>query len=219
MDLSFGGSTKRLRSSIRDFVVSGTFTSQSQRWTSKADNQENSLVKNLDVDFYEAVTPLGSTADSVREDSLPNPGPEEFGHNGTVVSQVVTAKRHKRWTARILSMLCCLVVVCILSVLLAVLYLVVQDMRSGREINDEGEKISLLGFWSLLTLSILAGLSCCSFSWTVTYFDSYEPGMFPPTPLSPARFRKMTGHSFHIGYTMAILNGVVAALTVLWCLL
>ncbi|XP_059967399.1 ADP-ribosylation factor-like protein 6-interacting protein 6 [Mesoplodon densirostris] len=29
-------------------------------------------------------------------------------------------------------------------------------------------------------------------------------GMFPPTPLSPARFKKLTGHSFHMGYNMAI---------------
>ncbi|KAE8581178.1 hypothetical protein XENTR_v10024692 [Xenopus tropicalis] len=218
MDISYGGSSRRLRSGSRN-LVSVTVTSQSQRWPSNADTEENSLVRNLDTDLYEAMTPLSSSPKSASEDSLSNPALEEFGHNGTVVSQVVTAKRHKRWPARVLSMFCCLVVVCILSVLLAVLYLVVQDMRSGREINDEGDKISLLGFWSLLALSLLAGLSCCSFSWTVTYFDSYEPGMFPPTPLSPARFRKMTGHSFHIGYTMAILNGIVAALTVLWCLL
>ncbi|XP_061464754.1 ADP-ribosylation factor-like protein 6-interacting protein 6 isoform X2 [Rhineura floridana] len=44
-------------------------------------------------------------------------------------------------------------------------------------------------------------------------------GMFPPTPLSPARFKRMTGHSFHMGYSMAILNGIVAALTIVWCLL
>ncbi|XP_018093131.1 ADP ribosylation factor like GTPase 6 interacting protein 6 S homeolog isoform X2 [Xenopus laevis] len=201
MDLSFAGSTRQLRSSSRNLVLSGTFTSQNQRWASKADNRETSLVRNLDADLHEAMTPLRSTAGSVTEESMPSPSPEKFGRNGTVVSQVVTVKRHKRWATRILSMLCCLVVVCILSVLLAVLYLVIQ------------------GFWSLLALSLLAGLSCCSFSWTVTYFDSYEPGMFPPTPLSPARFRKMTGHSFHMGYTMAILNGVVAALTVLWCLL
>ena len=30
--------------------------------------------------------------------------------------------------------------------------------------------------------------------------------------------RRMTGHSFHMGYCMAILNGIVAALTVIWCL-
>ncbi|XP_059877606.1 ADP-ribosylation factor-like protein 6-interacting protein 6 [Delphinus delphis] len=44
-------------------------------------------------------------------------------------------------------------------------------------------------------------------------------GMFPPTPLSPARFKKLTGHSFHVSYSGAILNGIVTALTVARCLL
>ncbi|XP_060113234.1 ADP-ribosylation factor-like protein 6-interacting protein 6 isoform X2 [Heteronotia binoei] len=107
----------------------------------------------------------------------------------------------RRWPSRACSVLCCLLAVCLLAFLLAVACLVLK------------------GFWSLLILALVAGLSCCSFSWTVTYFDSFEPGMFPPTPLSPARFKRMTGHSFHVGYSMAILNGVVAALTVIWCLL
>ncbi|KAL2774534.1 ADP-ribosylation factor-like protein 6-interacting protein 6 isoform b, partial [Daubentonia madagascariensis] len=85
--------------------------------------------------------------------------------------------------------------------------------------NEDDIDTGLLGFWSLLIISLTAGFSCCSFSWTVTYFDSFEPGMFPPTPLSPARFKKLTGHSFHMGYSMAILNGIVAALTVAWCLM
>ncbi|XP_061081626.1 ADP-ribosylation factor-like protein 6-interacting protein 6 [Conger conger] len=93
-----------------------------------------------------------------------------------------------------------------------------QELRSETLTTEDGSEIKLLGFWSLLILSTVAGVSCCSFSWTLTYFDSFEPGMFPPTPLSPARHRKMTGHSFHIGYSMAILNGLVAALTVVWCL-
>ncbi|EMP38765.1 ADP-ribosylation factor-like protein 6-interacting protein 6 [Chelonia mydas] len=33
------------------------------------------------------------------------------------------------------------------------------------------------------------------------------------------RCRRLTGHSFHMGYSMAILNGIVAALTVVWCLI
>ncbi|XP_029461366.1 ADP-ribosylation factor-like protein 6-interacting protein 6 isoform X2 [Rhinatrema bivittatum] len=109
--------------------------------------------------------------------------------------------RNKKWPARALSMLCCLLIVSIVAFLLAFVYVIMK------------------GFWSLLILSLTVGLSCCSFSWTVTYFDSFEPGMFPPTPLSPARFRKLTGHSFHLGYSMAILNGIVAALTVAWCLI
>ncbi|XP_008574440.1 PREDICTED: ADP-ribosylation factor-like protein 6-interacting protein 6 isoform X1 [Galeopterus variegatus] len=89
----------------------------------------------------------------------------------------------------------------------------------AENLKNEDVDTGLFGFWTLLIVSLIAGFSCCSFSWTVTYFDSFEPGMFPPTPLSSARFKKLTGHSFHMGYSMAILNGIVAALTVAWCLM
>ncbi|XP_030065722.1 ADP-ribosylation factor-like protein 6-interacting protein 6 [Microcaecilia unicolor] len=127
--------------------------------------------------------------------------------------------RNKKWPSRVLSMFCCLVILSVVAFLLAFVYVIMKDLRSEKERHDDGLETSLLGFWSLLILSLTVGLSCCSFSWTVTYFDSFEPGMFPPTPLSPARFRKLSGHSFHLGYSMAILNGIVAALTVVWCLL
>ncbi|KAJ8350232.1 hypothetical protein SKAU_G00253620 [Synaphobranchus kaupii] len=124
----------------------------------------------------------------------------------------------KHWPGRIFSMLCCIVILSVVAFLLAFMYLILKELHSERLITEDGSEIKLLGFWSLLVLSTVAGISCCSFSWTLTYFDSFEPGMFPPTPLSPARQRKMTGHSFHMGYSMAILNGVVAGLTVVWCL-
>nr|XP_033800096.1 ADP-ribosylation factor-like protein 6-interacting protein 6 isoform X2 [Geotrypetes seraphini] len=97
--------------------------------------------------------------------------------------------RNKKWPARVLSMLCCLAIVSVVAFLLAFVYVIMKDLRSEKERRDDGLETSLLGFWSLLILSLTVGLSCCSFSWTVTYFDSFEPGMFPPTPLSPARFR------------------------------
>lgn len=96
---------------------------------------------------------------------------------------------------------------------------VFAELHADNLKNEDVIDTGLLGFWTLLIISLTAGFSCCSFSWTVTYFDSFEPGMFPPTPLSPARFKKLTGHSFHMGYSMAILNGIVAALTVAWCLM
>ncbi|XP_044887894.1 ADP-ribosylation factor-like protein 6-interacting protein 6 isoform X2 [Mauremys mutica] len=125
----------------------------------------------------------------------------------------------KRWPARACSMLCCLLAVSALAFLLAIACLVLKDLRSEKEKNEDGLETGLLGFWGLFVLALMTGLSCCSFSWTVTYFDSFEPGMFPPTPLSPARFKRLTGHSFHMGYSMAILNGIVAALTIVWCLI
>ncbi|XP_077129060.1 ADP-ribosylation factor-like protein 6-interacting protein 6 [Ranitomeya variabilis] len=210
MDASYVTNARRLRSGRRS-VVSASATSQSH--VEQGSSQEELVVRNLESDLFEAsATKTNSLDENLYGES------EQPGQNGTVKTQVVTSKRGKRWPARLLSMVCCLVIVSILALLFVVLYIVVQDMQTGK-VNEDGVKASLLGFWSLLVLSVLAGLSCCSFSWTVTYFDSFEPGMFPPTPLSPARFRKMTGHSFHMGYTMAILNGVVAALTVLWCLL
>lgn len=120
----------------------------------------------------------------------------------------------------------CVLVICTLNGLTCIKLKSFRKFTSASGHEDPGlnyfnnfSLFSLKGFWSLLIISLTAGLSCCSFSWTVTYFDSFEPGMFPPTPLSPARFKKLTGHSFHMGYSMAILNGIVAALTVAWCLM
>ncbi|XP_054418427.1 ADP-ribosylation factor-like protein 6-interacting protein 6 isoform X2 [Pteronotus mesoamericanus] len=125
----------------------------------------------------------------------------------------------RRWPVQVLSILCSLLFAILLAFLLAIAYLIVKELHAENLKNEDDVDTGLLGFWTLLIISLTAGFSCCSFSWTVTYFDSFEPGMFPPTPLSPARFKKLTGHSFHMGYSMAILNGVVAALTVAWCLM
>ncbi|XP_026535858.1 ADP-ribosylation factor-like protein 6-interacting protein 6 isoform X1 [Notechis scutatus] len=139
-----------------------------------------------------------------------------------------------KWPSRTCSVLCCLALVALLALLIAIVCLalrgeagwerVVHLPERGQDPGHEEEKMdsmetSILGFWSLLVLAMMTGLSCCSFSWTVIYFDSFEPGMFPPTPLSPARFKRLTGHSFHMGYSMAILNGIVAAFTIAWYLL
>ncbi|XP_053454230.1 ADP-ribosylation factor-like protein 6-interacting protein 6 [Nycticebus coucang] len=139
--------------------------------------------------------------------------------NGIFPAATGIRVQSRRWPIQVLSILCSLLFAILLAFLLAIAYLVVKELHAENLKNEDDVNTGLLGFWTLLITSLTAGFSCCSFSWTVTYFDSFEPGMFPPTPLSPARFRKLTGHSFHMGYSMAILNGVVAALTVAWCLM
>ncbi|XP_004474349.1 ADP-ribosylation factor-like protein 6-interacting protein 6 [Dasypus novemcinctus] len=139
--------------------------------------------------------------------------------NGIFPAAASDQPRARRWPVQVLSMLCSLLFAALLACLLAVTYLIVKELHGENLKNEDGVDTGLLGFWTLLIISLTAGFSCCSFSWTVTYFDSFEPGMFPPTPLSPARFKRLTGHSFHMGYSMAILNGIVAALTVAWCLM
>lgn len=139
--------------------------------------------------------------------------------NGIFPATAAKRTQARRWPIRALSILCSLLFAVLLAFLLAIAYMIVKELHAENLKNEDDIHTGLLGFWSLLIISLVAGLSCCSFSWTVTYFDSFEPGMFPPTPLSPARFKKLTGHSFHMGYSMAILNGFVAALTVAWCLM
>ncbi|KAI5220225.1 ADP-ribosylation factor-like protein 6-interacting protein 6 [Manis pentadactyla] len=139
--------------------------------------------------------------------------------NGIFSANASGRAQSRRWPVQVLSIACSLLFAVLLAFLLAVTYLVVKELHAENLKNEGDTDTGLLGFWTLLIISITAGFSCCSFSWTVTYFDSFEPGMFPPTPLSPARFKKLTGHSFHMGYSMAILNGIVAALTIAWCLM
>ncbi|XP_045686327.1 ADP-ribosylation factor-like protein 6-interacting protein 6 [Phyllostomus hastatus] len=139
--------------------------------------------------------------------------------NGIFSADARGRAQARRWPVQVLSILCSLLFAVLLAFLLAIAYLIVKELHAENLKNKDDVDTGLLGFWTLLIISLTAGFSCCSFSWTVTYFDSFEPGMFPPTPLSPARFKKLTGHSFHMGYSMAILNGVVAALTVAWCLM
>ncbi|XP_016093685.1 ADP-ribosylation factor-like protein 6-interacting protein 6 [Sinocyclocheilus grahami] len=93
------------------------------------------------------------------------------------------------WPARIVAVLCSVVIVSFIAVLISFLYIVLKDLRAERITTEDGSEVRLLGFWSILVLSSVAGVLCCSFSWTLTYFDSFEPGMFPPTPLSSARLK------------------------------
>ncbi|XP_037705053.1 ADP-ribosylation factor-like protein 6-interacting protein 6 isoform X2 [Choloepus didactylus] len=108
--------------------------------------------------------------------------------NGIFPAAASGQDRARRWPVQILSILCSLLFAALLAFLLAIVYLIVKELHGGNLKNEDGVDTGLLGFWTLLIISLTAGFSCCSFSWTVTYFDSFEPGMFPPTPLSPARF-------------------------------
>ncbi|XP_062852904.1 ADP-ribosylation factor-like protein 6-interacting protein 6 [Trichomycterus rosablanca] len=168
--------------------------------------------------FSEDEEDLNDTNDGVNKSRL-NPGADESSLNRVISTpQQARCVQRRQWVAQICSMLCCLIILSVIAVLVSLLYMILKDLRAERITTDDGAEVGLLGFWTMLVLSSVAGVLCCSFSWTLTYFDSFEPGMFPPTPLSPARFRQKTGHSFHLGYSMAILNGIVAALAVIWCL-
>uniref|UniRef100_A0AAQ5ZAD3 ADP-ribosylation factor-like 6 interacting protein 6 n=1 Tax=Amphiprion ocellaris TaxID=80972 RepID=A0AAQ5ZAD3_AMPOC len=84
--------------------------------------------------------------------------------------------------------------------------------------GEDGTEQRMLGFWSILVLSVLVGCICCVFSWTFSYLDSYQPGMVFSMPQTLAHFRDGSGRGFLMSYGVAVLNGVMAMLTVIWSL-
>ncbi|XP_007494231.1 ADP-ribosylation factor-like protein 6-interacting protein 6 isoform X2 [Monodelphis domestica] len=119
------------------------------------------------------------------------PPPQPHKHNGVTpgLPEASGAPLGRQWPVQILSVVCSLLFAALLAFLLAIVYMIVKELHAENLKTEDGVETGLLGFWTLLVISITAGFSCCSFSWTVTYFDSFEPGMFPPTPLSPAKFK------------------------------
>uniref|UniRef100_A0A3P9DTD8 Uncharacterized protein n=1 Tax=Maylandia zebra TaxID=106582 RepID=A0A3P9DTD8_9CICH len=62
--------------------------------------------------------------------------------------------------------------------LCALIYPILKELRAERVTGEDGTEEKMLGFWSLLVLSV--GCICCVFSWMLTYLDSFQPGMdFP----------------------------------------
>ncbi|XP_064648676.1 uncharacterized protein LOC135500895 [Lineus longissimus] len=80
----------------------------------------------------------------------------------------------------------------------------------------EKKGILLLGFIGCLLSAALVGSCCGCFAWMVTYFDSLEPGIVPPSPLSPRPIKSTSSHSYHFGYIMSVLNGFAMFLATVW---
>ncbi|XP_030607550.1 ADP-ribosylation factor-like protein 6-interacting protein 6 [Archocentrus centrarchus] len=100
----------------------------------------------------------------------------------------------------------------------ALVYPIIKELRAERVRGEDGREERMLGFWTILVLSAVVGCICCVFSWTLTYLDSYQPGMAFPTLLTLPHFRDVYDHGFHMGYGVAVLNGIMAMLTAIWSL-
>lgn len=124
MDTTYVTSARRLRSTGRRTAAFVSATSNSvQSQAAKGFSLEDSVVRNLDNDLLEA----GASSPHIsREESALYTASQNTEPNGNVTTQVLSARKNQRWPSRLLSMLCCLVVVSILAVLLVFLYLVLQ---------------------------------------------------------------------------------------------
>ncbi|XP_012664423.1 ADP-ribosylation factor-like protein 6-interacting protein 6 [Otolemur garnettii] len=146
----------------------------------------------------------------------------------------------RRWPVQVLSILCSLLFVILLAFLLAIAYLVIKELHAENLKNEDDVDTGLLG----MDLITFGGLDCGPQDESAAKQDRQRwqwqkhpagqinvlgglPSLpFPLTDhlqeISSTSFLfllKLTGHSFHMGYSMAILNGIVAALTVAWCLM
>lgn len=120
--------------------------------------------------------------------------------------------------AVLLSVLASAVTVAAAGCFCALVYPIIKELRAERVRAEDGTEQRMLGFWSILVLSLLAGCICCIFSWTFSFLDSFQPGMLFPTPLTLERCRDGSGRGFLMSYGVAVLNGVMAMLTVIWSL-
>ncbi|XP_070850333.1 ADP-ribosylation factor-like protein 6-interacting protein 6 [Chaetodon trifascialis] len=137
------------------------------------------------------------------------------GQGGSTTRPFTTRKGPKLWSVVVLSALVSAAAVAAVGCFCALIYPILRELRAARVREQDGAELRMLGFWSILVLSVFAGCICCVFSWTLTYLDSHQPGMGLPTL---AHFRDASGHGFHMGYGVAVLNGVMAMLTIIWSL-
>lgn len=98
---------------------------------------------------------------------------------------------------------------------------IVDDVIDEADVEQKQETNWLhhlfIGFdLRVLIWALASGLAVGIFTWMIIYMDSVEPGINPPTPISPSKLREVSGHNFHMGYVMAIINGVVFFVIGIW---
>ncbi|CAG9860574.1 unnamed protein product [Phyllotreta striolata] len=66
--------------------------------------------------------------------------------------------------------------------------------------------------YSSVWFPVLCGLLTTYFTWTIVYLDSKIPGVNPPSPLSPQKYKLQSGYTFHLSYVFAIVVGIWVAI-------
>ncbi|KAF3706412.1 ADP-ribosylation factor-like protein 6-interacting protein 6 [Channa argus] len=140
------------------------------------------------------------------------------GPDGGAGRQHIHRSGPKPWSVVVLSVLLSAAVVAAIGCFCALAYPILKELRAERVRGENGTEEKVLGFWSITVLSLLVGSTSFIVSWTLTYFDSYQRGMVFPKPLALAHFRDVSGEGLHVGYGVALLNGIMAMLTVIWSL-
>ncbi|XP_061538965.1 ADP-ribosylation factor-like protein 6-interacting protein 6 isoform X2 [Phycodurus eques] len=131
---------------------------------------------------------------------------EHISHTGAVLGGSSVKRLNngfKPLTVMALSVVVSAVVVLAVGAFYALLDPILQELRAGRVKEEDGAEVRMLG------------LSCCVFSWTLTYLNYYKPGLVPPTLLTLLCSDKHE-RDFLLDYGVALLNGTMATFTVIW---
>ncbi|XP_018319060.1 uncharacterized protein LOC108732645 [Agrilus planipennis] len=62
--------------------------------------------------------------------------------------------------------------------------------------------------YSQIWFPAICGLATTWFTWLIVYLDSRVPGVQPPSPLSPSKYKLQSGHTFHLNYLFAVIVGI-----------
>nr|XP_023023923.1 uncharacterized protein LOC111512064 [Leptinotarsa decemlineata]XP_023023924.1 uncharacterized protein LOC111512064 [Leptinotarsa decemlineata] len=89
-----------------------------------------------------------------------------------------------------------------------------QKLVTYNVITKDGNEMLMYSWktavrYSNLWLPALCGFLSSYFTWIMVYLDSNIPGVQPPSPLSPNKYRVQSGHTFHLNYVFAIIVGVL----------
>ncbi|MEQ2275135.1 hypothetical protein XENORESO_021217 [Xenotaenia resolanae] len=115
------------------------------------------------------------------------------------------------WLTVILSALGSAAAVAAVGSFCAIIYPILRELRAERLPGENGSEKRMLGFWSILVISVLAGCISWIFSWVLTYLDSYQHGMAFPSLLSLPDFRKLQVDVLHVETEQEASDGATAA--------
>ncbi|GJQ83910.1 hypothetical protein Trydic_g19848 [Trypoxylus dichotomus] len=96
-----------------------------------------------------------------------------------------------------------------------------RQLISLEQVSKEGQVV-FRNVWvdsvkySKYWLPVLCGTVITYFTWLMVYLDSDVPGVQPPSPLSPTKYKLQSGHSFHLNYVFALLVGVLVSVYMFW---
>ncbi|XP_072308036.1 ADP-ribosylation factor-like protein 6-interacting protein 6 [Eucyclogobius newberryi] len=111
----------------------------------------------------------------------------------------------------VLSLVSSALVLALVGCVAALLYPVLKELRGLRAKGADGTEQRMLGFWSVSALSLVVAGLCSASSWILTHLDSAH---CRPRPHSSPQ----DSDGARLGYGMAVLNGAMAMVTVMWSL-